>query len=126
MARLETELRELRLGLGLLSSGDIAVCCHGRIDSTTAAAMRETLREIETSHRGDVVIVADGIESIDREGVGVLVAALRRLRVQNRDLFVTIPSPMVLRALRVMKLHRVLVAGGRLPMGWEDPCVQRT
>lgn len=118
-----TGTRDLRLGIDRLPGGEIAVCVHGKLDGTTAEALREVLRELETSHSAHVVVVGSGIESIDREGVGVLVAVLRRLRLQNRDLYVTMPSGTVFRALRAMNLHRVLLTGGRLPMNWSDPCL---
>jgi len=110
------------MGLNRLLSGDLAVCFHGRLDSTTAAEVRELLHEIEALPGRDVVVVATEMDAIDREGVGVLVASLRRLRLQNRDLYVTMPSATVLRALRRMNLHRVLLVGGRVPMDWLDPC----
>lgn len=113
----------LRLGLNQLPHGDTALCFHGRLDSTTAEVVRDVLRNLEKQHDGDVVVVGTNIESIDREGVGVLLAALRRMRLQNRDLHVTMPSPTVFRALRRMDLHRVLITGGRLPLDWNDPCL---
>lgn len=112
------------MAFGHLQSGDIAVCFHGRLDCTTAADVRERLRAIEALAGNDIVLVADDMDAIDREGVGLLLASLRRLRLDNRDLYVTMPSETVLRALRRMNLHRILIVGGRLPLDWRDPCFQ--
>ena len=114
----------LRLALTPLPQGETAICFHGRLDSTTAEVVRDVLRNLENQHQGDVVVVATDIESIDREGIGVLLASLRRLRLQGRDLHVTWPAPTVSRALRYLNLHRVLITGGRLPLHWNDPCLE--
>lgn len=123
MSTTATESTAIRMSSDRLPGGGTAVCLHGSLDSTTAETVRELLRGIEASDAGDIVVVGGGVESIDRAGVGVLLAMSRRLRLQNRDLFVTMPSATVLRALRLMNLHRVLLTGGRLPMDWCDPCL---
>lgn len=85
----------------------------GRLDARHAAAARETLHAAIAAGTGDLVVDLSGIELIDATGLGVLVGAHRRARLDGRDLVLRGVPPRVGRLLARTRLARVLTVEHR-------------
>ncbi|HEX4904836.1 MAG TPA: STAS domain-containing protein [Acidimicrobiales bacterium] len=81
------------------------------IDAVTSPQLREDIREEIAANPGTVVVVDMGaVEFIDSTGLGVLVGALKRARLQGGDLALVNVQPMVMRIFTVTGLHKVFAA----------------
>jgi anti-anti-sigma factor len=84
----------------------------GRLDVRGAAAAREALHEAlgRGDGRGDGRVLVDlsGVELLDATGLGVLVGAHRRARLQDRELVLCDARPRVARLLTLTRLDRVI------------------
>jgi anti-anti-sigma factor len=85
----------------------------GRLDVRGAAAAREVLHEALA--RGPVRVPVDlsGVELLDATGLGVLVAAHRRARLQGCELVLCDAGPRVARLLSLTRLDRVIAVERR-------------
>lgn len=81
------------------------------IDAATSPQLREHLRDAISANPGTVVVVDMGaVEFIDSTGLGVLVGALKRARLDGGDLALVNVQPMVMRIFTVTGLNRVFAA----------------
>jgi anti-sigma B factor antagonist len=80
----------------------------GRLDGTSVAEIRERLHTAIALDGGDVVLDVSDVEWLDVTGLGVIVAAHRRLRQQDRRLILRGCAPRMRRALAVTRLSRVM------------------
>ena len=80
-----------------------------RLDGSSVADVRDSLRAAIEQATGDVVIDLEAVEWVDATGLAVLVSAHRQLRQQQRHLVLRGCRPAVRRALAVTHLNRVLI-----------------
>ena len=81
------------------------------IDATTSPQLREHLRDAISANPGTVVVVDMGaVEFIDSTGLGVLVGALKRARLDGGDLALVNVQSLVMRIFTVTGLNRVFAA----------------
>ena len=81
------------------------------IDVTTSPQLREQIRREIDANPGTVVVVDMGaVEFIDSTGLGVLVGALKRARLDGGDLALVNVQSMVTRIFTVTGLHKVFAA----------------
>lgn len=92
---------------------DGAVELVGRLDVRGAAAAREALHEALARGTGRLVVDLSGVELLDATGLGVLVAAHRRARLQGRELVLCDAVPRVARLLALTRLDRVITVDCR-------------
>jgi anti-anti-sigma factor len=85
----------------------------GRLDVRGAAAAREALHEALTRGSGRLGVDLSGVELLDATGLGVLVAAHRRARLQDRELVLVDAVPRVARLLALTRLDRVIAVERR-------------
>ena len=81
----------------------------GRLDARHEAEARETLQAAIAYGTGYLVVDLSEIEVIDATGLGVLVGAHRRARLDGRDLVLRGVPPRVGRLLARTRLSRVLI-----------------
>ena len=87
---------------------DCEVELVGRLDVRGAAAAREALHEALARGTGRLLVDLSGVELLDATGLGVLVAAHRRARLQDRELVLCDARPRVARLLTLTRLDRVI------------------
>ena len=85
----------------------------GRLDVRGAAAAREALHEALARGEGRVVVDLSGVDLLDATGLGVLVGAHRRARLQDRELVLCNALPRVARLLSLTRLDRVIAVESR-------------
>ena len=85
-----------------------AVSLSGRLDARAAGPVRDALHGALASGSGRLVVDLSGIELLDATGLGVLVGAHRRARLDGRELVLRGVPPRIARLLKVTRLDRVI------------------
>jgi anti-sigma B factor antagonist len=80
----------------------------GRLDARAAAPVRDALHAALGAGSGPLVVDITGVELLDATGLGVLVGAHRRARLDGRELVLRGASTRVARLLKVTRLDRVI------------------
>jgi anti-sigma B factor antagonist len=80
----------------------------GRLDARAAGPVRDALHSALAAGRGRLVVDLSGVELLDATGLGVLVGAHRRARLDGRELVLRGASFRVARLLKVTRLDRVI------------------
>jgi anti-sigma B factor antagonist len=84
----------------------------GRLDARHAAAARDALHDALDAGAGRLVVDLSGVELLDATGLGVLVGAHRRARLDGRELVLQGMPPRIARLLSRTRLSRVIVVAG--------------
>ncbi len=79
----------------------------GEVDVYTAPLLRQKLVELADSGVPRIVVNLEPVEFLDSTGLGVLVAALNRLRRQDGDVELICTQPRILRVFEITGLTRV-------------------
>jgi anti-sigma B factor antagonist len=80
----------------------------GRLDVRGAGVAREALQDGLARGEGRLLVDLSGVELLDATGLGVLVGAHRRARLQDRELVLCDARPRVARLLSLTRLDRVI------------------
>jgi anti-sigma B factor antagonist len=94
----------------------------GELDLYAAPRLRAELIDLMADGHHRVIVDMDAVTFIDSNGLGVLIGALKRLRLANGDLRVAVSTDPVLRTMRVTGLHRVFGPYGSV----DDAVASRT
>jgi anti-anti-sigma factor len=84
------------------------VAVEGRLDRATAGNVRHRLHAAIGVGTGDLVLDLSGIDTIDVNGLGVLVGVHRQAHRVGRRLVLREVPPRVMRCLASSRLYRVL------------------
>jgi len=87
---------------------NVVVTVTGELDLYTAPRFREALVPLLVSGPPEVVIDLSGVDFIDSSGIGVMVGALKRLRVHGGRLTLRGVSTTTRRALELVGLTRFM------------------
>lgn len=99
----------VEVGAGAGTPTDPAVVVAvGSLDARTAPRLREQLVALCAQDRHHVVVDLDGVELLDATGLGVLVAALRRVRPHGGSVRLVCTRPDVRRVLEVVGVTGML------------------
>ena len=79
----------------------------GELDVVGAPQVRQSVMDAVKDGRRCLVLDLSGVDFIDSFGIGVLVGALKRVRLLDGDLMMVVPEPRVRRVLEVCDLDRV-------------------
>jgi anti-sigma B factor antagonist len=79
----------------------------GELDVVGAPQVRQSVMDAVKDGRRCLVLDLSGVDFIDSFGIGVLVGALKRVRLLDGDLLMVVPEPRVRRVLEVCDLDRV-------------------
>lgn len=96
-----------------MTTDDGRVLLAGRLDVRGAAVAREALHEALGRGAGRLLVDLSGVELLDATGLGVLVGAHRRARLQDRELVLCDARPRVARLLSLTRLDRVITVESR-------------
>ena len=83
------------------------VTVAGELDVVGGPELREAVITEVTGGRHRLVLDLGGVDFIDSFGLGVVVGALKRVRLLDGDLRVVVPEPRVRRVFEVCDLDRV-------------------
>lgn len=85
----------------------------GRLDARGAAPARDALHAALATGSGRLVVDLSRVELLDATGLGVLVGAHRRARLDGRELVLSDAPPRVARLLSLTRLDRVITVEHR-------------
>lgn len=88
-------------------AGHTVVEVRGEVDVYTASTLRERLMELVEAGAQYVVVDFQRVDFLDSSGLGVLVGALKRLRMAGGDMSVVCDSEKLLKIFRITALDRV-------------------
>jgi anti-sigma B factor antagonist len=88
-------------------AGYTVVEVRGEVDVYTASLLRERLLAVIDGGAGRVVADLRGVDFLDSTGLGVLVGALKRLRMSGGDLTLVCDNEKLLKIFQVTALDRV-------------------
>ncbi|MBK8731279.1 MAG: STAS domain-containing protein [Tetrasphaera sp.] len=87
--------------------GTVVVDVDGAVDVYTAAQLRAALDVLIGRGRTRMILDFDGVDFLDSTGLGVLVARLKVVRVQDGWLRLVCTSEKILRVLRITGLDNL-------------------
>ncbi len=88
----------------------------GHLDVRSVGDVRQELNDLIDATVGDVIVDLGEVDVVDATGLGLLVAAHRRVEWLGRNLVLRHPLPPVARILAVTRLTRVLHVERAFPM----------
>lgn len=97
---------ELSLATRVIA-GHTVLEVRGEVDVYTAPKLRERLVEVIDQGAERVVVDLRGVDFLDSTGLGVLIGALKRLRLAGGDLALVCHSAKLLKIFRITALDRV-------------------
>jgi anti-sigma B factor antagonist len=88
-------------------AGHTVVEVRGEVDVYTASVLREQLLAVVDRGGGSVVADLRRVDFLDSTGLGVLVGALKRLRMAGGDMSLVCDNEKLLKIFRITGLDRV-------------------
>lgn len=111
---------ELRLATREVA-GYTVVEVRGEVDVYTASVLREKLVEVIDRGAGHVVADLQRVDFLDSTGLGVLVGALKRLRMRGGDMSLVCDNEKLLKIFRITALDRVFALHGSVQSATAAP-----
>jgi anti-sigma B factor antagonist len=93
----------------------------GELDVAGAPELRQHVMTSVRKGGHRLVIDLTGVDFIDSFGLGVLVGALKRVRLLDGDLLLVVPEPRVRRVFEICDLDRVFTLFHTLDQAIGDP-----
>ncbi|MGH9278524.1 MAG: STAS domain-containing protein [Acidimicrobiales bacterium] len=88
--------------------GEKVVRVRGEVDAYSAHQLRDCLDELVASSQRTIVVNVKDMAFIDSNGLGVLVASVKRLRPQGRSLAIRQPSRQTVKLLEITGLQQMV------------------
>jgi anti-sigma B factor antagonist len=102
------EETRMDLDLDVTEQNGVAVLAvKGEVDVYTAPRLREKLVELVTQGKHRIVVNLEGVEFLDSTGLGVLVGAMKRLRVAHGRFGLVCAKEPLLKIFRITALDQV-------------------
>ena len=79
----------------------------GEIDVATAPHLREQLVQLVAQGHHHLVVDLEGVDFLDSTGLGVLVGALKRVRLQEGELTLVCTQPRIVKVFDITGLSKV-------------------
>jgi anti-sigma B factor antagonist len=102
-------------------AGHTVVEVRGEVDVYTASVLREQLVAVIDRGAGSVVADLRRVDFLDSTGLGVLVGALKRLRMAGGDMSVVCDSERLLKIFRITALDRVFAIHPTVELATVEP-----
>jgi len=84
----------------------------GEIDIYTANKLKETLIQMLNEHNESIKINCEELEYLDSTGLGVLIGALKRLKLKNKNILINKPRSNILKLLNITGLNKIFIVEG--------------
>jgi anti-sigma B factor antagonist len=98
---------ELGLDVDSGHPGYTVLTVEGEVDVYTAPLLRQRLVELADSGVSRIIVNLEPVEFLDSTGLGVLVAALNRMRRQDGDVELVCSQSRILRVFEITGLTKV-------------------
>ncbi len=79
----------------------------GEVDVATAPRLREQLVQLVNQGNHHLVVDLEGVDFLDSTGLGVLVGALKRVRLQEGELTLVCTQPRIVKVFDITGLSKV-------------------
>ena len=79
----------------------------GEVDVATAPRLREQLVQLVNQGNHHLVVDLEGVDFLDSTGLGVLVGALKRVRLQDGELTLVCTQPRIVKVFDITGLSKV-------------------
>ena len=79
----------------------------GEVDVATAPRLREQLVQLVAQGHHHLVVDLEGVDFLDSTGLGVLVGALKRVRLQEGELTLVCTQPRIVKVFDITGLLKV-------------------
>ncbi len=79
----------------------------GEVDVATAPRLREQLVQLVNEGHHHLVVDLEGVDFLDSTGLGVLVGALKRVRLQDGELTLVCTQPRIVKVFDITGLSKV-------------------
>lgn len=86
----------------------VVISAEGRINTTSAPALRDRIHDVVTAGRTRVVIDLGSADFIDSSGLGALISGLKQARRAGGDLRIARPTLQVVTVLQLTNLNHLL------------------
>lgn len=83
------------------------VTLEGELDVSTADKLKEQLHKIVDEEMLDVKINLSDLEYIDSTGLGVMIGVLKKLRVNNKEIYILKPRDNVKKIFNITGLDKI-------------------
>ena len=90
------------------SPSQVTVVVVGDVDSSTSARLRDLLTDLIDDGARQITLDVGGLAFIDSSGLGVIVGAMRKVRLHGGDLELAAVNPNTTKVLEITGLDRVL------------------
>ncbi|MEJ8555368.1 STAS domain-containing protein [Tepidibacter sp. Z1-5] len=85
---------------------------HGEIDIYTANELKDILIECISSKPKDLILNASNLEYIDSTGLGVLIGILKRLKTDEKDIYIINAKQSVKKLFNITGLDKIFKLEG--------------
>ncbi|MCT4507222.1 MAG: STAS domain-containing protein [Tepidibacter sp.] len=85
---------------------------HGEIDIYTANELKDSLIESVSSNTKDIILNASNLEYIDSTGLGVLIGILKRLKINEKDIYIINAKQNVKKIFNITGLDKIFKVEG--------------
>jgi anti-sigma B factor antagonist len=106
------------------TAGLPVVAVSGELDIVSGPRLRDALDEVMAGSPGRLVIDLTDVSFLDSSGLGVLVAARKKVRAWSGDVVLVRPVPIVARVLEVTGLSAAFPAYESVPLAVAAPAAQ--
>lgn len=85
---------------------------EGEIDIYTANDLKQKLQQIYSKNAQDTVIDMQNLDYIDSTGLGILIGTLKRLKGQDKDIYIINTKPNVRKIFTITGLDQIFKLEG--------------
>ncbi len=89
-----------------------SIFLKGEVDIYTASQLKETLNDMVSSKAEDVIVDASELDYIDSTGLGVLIGILKRLKQQEKDIYILNARQNVKKLFSITGLDKIFKVEG--------------
>jgi anti-sigma B factor antagonist len=82
---------------------------EGEVDLSTSPELKQVIYDIIESGRNTIVLDLSNVLFMDSTGLGILVAALKKARMQGGTVKLICSNPMILKTFRITGLDKVFL-----------------
>jgi anti-sigma B factor antagonist len=88
------------------------VCLSGEIDVSTANEVKENLINLISKQSADIKLDMTNLDYIDSTGLGALIGVLKRLKENDRDIYITNTKKNVRKIFNITGLDKIFKVEG--------------
>ncbi len=92
----------------LKNSVDIEIMILGDIDIDTSLKFKEDINRLVDDSKGDVFINLKDVTYIDSTGLGILLAIMKKIKINSRNMILVNPQKNVMKLLEITGLSKIL------------------